>query len=351
MRRLFIIIPTLLMCVSARAQEDYVSDDAGKSTGAVWAEVGATKVLPYNLSLGLDVGFRTGDWFRQASRVDVGLGLAWKPTKHWKLGVGYTFLYKHSTAETAYKTEYKYRAAGADDNTDMTSFVGAPTYTDATTTYTYRGKNVNTRYTEAYWRPKHRVSIDAAYTYKLWKTLRLTLRERYQLTLMPSKTVAREKVIDKYRDPSYAQATAASEDDIDYDEVTRYWQEGETVYALDLTDPDATATDVTEAYLADGHDYPNADKDKSSKTLHTLRSRLTFEIDRKGWVLAPYAYAELFNDLTDRFHMDKVRASAGVEWSVTPRHRLQLGYVFNHENDDDGDQNIHAISVGYKFKF
>ena len=334
---------------SIAAQEaggEYVSDDAGKTTGGIWTEIGVAKVLPYNLSIGLDAGFRTNDWFNEASRFDIGAGLSWKPNKHWKIGVGYTFIMKHYPSETAHKsvveTEWKYRNAATGENVDLPDFMAAPIYTsdngtvDDTSddiTYRYRGKNVDqkdyTRLTEAFWRAKHRINVEAAYTYKLWKLLRVTLRERYQLSLLQSKEVSRvrtgTKTTMKYRDPSYTTAgTVYDESTIEYDEV-----EGPIV------------SDAGE----------ETTKEKSSKTLHTLRSRLTFEIDKKGWLFTPYAYAELFNDLTSSFHIDKVRASVGVEYSVAKQHRLQLGYVFNHENDDDGDQNIHAISVGYKFKF
>lgn len=310
------LIFTLSICTHAHAQVEYVSDDASKTTGGIWTEVGATKVLPYNLSLGLDAGFRTNEWFDEASRFDIGLGLGWKPTKHWKFGLGYTFLMKHYPQDTAHKTEWKYRATGESENTDFAEFMGAPKYTDADgTTYTFRGYNDATRVTEAYWRPKHRINVDAAYTYKFFKLLRITLRERYQLTFVPTKDVDRTYSGNKYRDPNY-EADGSVES---YDEITPIAE--------------------------------TAVKEKSSKTLHTLRSRLTFELDKKGWVITPYAYAELFNDLGYNFHIDKVRASAGVEYSISARHRVQLGYIFNHERDDDSNQDIHAISVGYKFKF
>ena len=334
MKRILFAVLLTACALPTMAQTDYVTDDAGQTTGGLWTEVGATKVLPYNLSLGFDAGFRTNQWFDEASRYDIGLGLGWKPSKHWKFGVGYTFVMKHTPQETAYKSvnekEYKYRAAGAAENTDFTEFLGAPTYTDALTgtNYTYKGYNDNTkdytRVTEAYWRPKHRINVDVAYDYRLWKTLRISLRERYQLTFMPSKEVNRTrtgtKTTYKYRDPSY---------DIDgnlagYDEV-----EGPVVTPAD----------------------EETVKEKTSKTLHTLRSRLTFEIDKKGWDFTPFAYVELFNNMGASFHTDKVRASVGTEYAISKQHRVQLGYVFNHENDDDGDQNIHAICVGYKFKF
>ena len=324
--KFFILFLLSAVCGPAFAQTDYVSEDAGKTTGAVWTEVGFTKILPYDLSLGLDAGFRTDDWFKEASRFDIGLGLSWKASKHWKLGVGYTFLMKHYSQETAHKTEYeyKYRAAGESENTDFPNFMGAPSYSADGKDYTYRGYNDKryTRVTDAHWRPKHRINVDVAYTNKFWKILRLTLRERYQLSMNPSKEVnrTRTKVTTKYRDPVYEGYPL--EFTGNYDDVETYDPE-----VLDTT------------------------KVKNSKTLHTLRSRLTLELDKKGWAVTPFVYCELFNDLAGRFRIDKVRASAGIEYTVSPQHKLSFGYVFNHENDDDGNENIHAINIGYKFKF
>lgn len=336
-----ILFAALFLCAAlapATAQSDYVSDDAGKTTGGLWTEVGVTKTLPYNLSLGLDAGFRTNEWFDEASRFDIGLGLSWKPSKNWKFGVGYTFLMKHYSQETSTKSvteyEWKYRAAGATENTDFTEFMGAPFYTaDDATVYSYRGYNQDvknyTRVTESYWRAKHRISIDGAFTYKFWKWLRLSLRERYQLTFVPSKEITRTrtgtKATTKYRDPNYNEnGLVDGELGDSYDEI-----EGPTTT---LADEETT-------------------KEKDSKTIHVLRSRLTLEVDKKGWKWSPFCYFEVFNNLGESMHVDKYRISAGVEYAVSSAHKLSLGYVFNHENDDDGDMNIHAICVGYKFKF
>ena len=361
-----------LLPSSVSAQSDYVADDAGQTTGAVWTEIGATKVLPYDLSLGFDAGFRHNASTNEADRVDVGISLGWKPGKHWKFGVGYTLLMKFYPTETAHKSEqeleYKYRKTGDSENTDFASFMGEPTYTaDDGTIYRYRGYNDAqkdfTRVTGSYWRPKHRLSLDAAYSYKLWKMLRISLRERYQLTLLPSKDISRTrdrvKTVTKYRGINRDENGNIKY----YDDVVKYWQEGDIIYGQELLyksntgtyDPQ-TATDVTAAYLADhNNEYLNTTeevmKEKSSKTLHTLRSRLTLEIDKKGWLVTPYIYGELFNDLGDGFHTDKVRLSAGIEYSPASLHKVSFGYIFNHENDDDGNQNVHALSVGYRFKF
>ena len=54
------------------------ADDDTENTGAVWTEVGISKALPYNLSLDLDLGYRTQDWFSESERYNVGLGLSYK---------------------------------------------------------------------------------------------------------------------------------------------------------------------------------------------------------------------------------------------------------------------------------
>ena len=354
-----VLITTFMFCltiVTAFAQDEYVSDEGGQTTGGLWTELGATKVLPYNLSIGLDVGFRTNEWFDEANRFDIGLGLDWKPTKHWKFGVGYTFLMKHYPIETARKSvtnrTYDYKNTSNGDDVEYTTFPGA-TYSadeeeayftgDDGTLYRYQGytdtQKDYVRVTEAYWRPKHRLSIDGAYTNKFWKTLRVTLRERYQLTLVPSKNVSRTrtgtKTATSHTDPIYDALSAddfkaLSTGDLNAWRLVEYDDDG---------DPESGDADK------------DSEKEKSSKTQHVLRSRLTFEIDKKGWAWTPYIYIESFNNLGEDFHFDKLRFSGGVEYALSKQHKLSLGYVFNHENDDDGDMNIHAISVGYRFKF
>ena len=369
------LVATPLVTVAQETETDYVSDnDGGRTTGAVWTEVGVTKILPYNLSIGLDAGFRTDDWFNEPSRFDIGLGLSWKPGKHWKFGIGYTFVNKYYISETERKSvseiEYKYKNLSP----DPTTFLGAPKYTDDDgTKYSFEGYNDAqkdyVRMTDSYWRPKHRLSIDASYTNKFWKILRVTLRERYQLTLIPSKNVTRTryrtKTVTKYRDPKYPGGLPLSDYETytSYESYTNYWQEGNTIYSQEYLDDDDDNTyeeqakqDVTTAYLADHENeglntITEQEKTKSDKTLHVLRSRLTFEIDKKGWLWTPYIYIESFNNMGDSWHFDKLRLSAGVEYSLGKQHKVNIGYVFNHENDDDGDENIHAVCVGYKFKF
>ena len=354
-RRWFPALLILCAATAVEAQElDYIDEDSHRTTGAVWTEVSAVKVLPYDLYLGLDAGFRTDDWFNEASRYDFGLGLGWKPGKHWKFGVGYTFIIKHYPIETAKKNgqerEYNYRNTSSGEDVSFSTFPGATydddsetaSYTADGTSYRYQGySDVTkdyTRVTDTYWRARHRVSLDAAYTQRFWKTMRVTLRERYQLTFLPSKTVNRTRTGPKtetdYTEPEYDALTPA--------DIAALATGDMNAWSKITYEDDETTTENETEY---------SQKVKNSKNLHVLRSRLTFEIDKKGWSWTPYIYLEPFNNLNDNFHLDKLRAAVGVDYAINKQHKIGFAYIFNHENDDDGDENIHALSISYRIKF
>ena len=274
-----------VLCVSTYAQDT-------ENYGAVWTEVGATKVLPYNLSLEGGVGFRTLDWFHDANRFDASIGLGYKLGKYLKFGLSYTFIERRYLE----KTEYKY--AG---DYDFSSYQGAVYVAPDGLSYDYEGYNID----GAHWAQRHRVSFDITADKRFWKTLRISLRERYQFTHQSSRAVNRTKL----REPSFD------------GNVVSYAEEEQTV------------------------------KEKEAWNRHLLRSRLKFAIDKKGWNWEPFVSAELHNDLGNSWHLDKIRCAAGTEYAISKQHKVSAAYVFTHENDDDGNENIHAISVGYKFKF
>lgn len=167
----------------------------------------------------------------------------------------------------------------------------------------WNGYNVDA----ANWANRHRVAFDITGSMKFRKVLRIGIRERYQFTHQAARDVNRMRL----RDPIY--------------------------------DPDGNVIDFEDTTFVTDH--------KSAKDRHILRSRLKFSIDKKGLDWEPYVSVEAHNNLGDKMHLDKVRMQVGVDYKITKQHELGLGYIFNHENDDDGDQNIHAISVGYNFKF
>lgn len=152
------------------------------------------------------------------------------------------------------------------------------------------------------WAMRHRVSLDVTGTYRVHKLVRFSLRERYQYTYQQARDVDRTRLRDT-----------------DFDNIV-----DKTTYKIDH---------------------------KDAKHRHLLRSRLKISIDKKGWKWEPYVSAELHNDFANQMHIDKVRSAIGVDYSIKKGHKLGIAYIFNHENDDDGDQNIHAISIGYNFKF
>ena len=173
----------------------------------------------------------------------------------------------------------------------------------SSTTGKWNGYNVDA----ANWAQRHRLSFDIVGSVRFNKTFRIGLRERYQYTYQCARDVDRMK----FRDPTY--------------------------------DGDGNLTEFDEITPTIDH--------KSAKNRHLLRSRLKLSIDKKGWKWEPYVSVEAHNDLASSMHLDKVRTIVGVDYSITKKHKVGLGYVFNHENDDDGNYNIHAISVGYGFKF
>lgn len=267
-RILLVLLAVLPLAVQAQDTESY---------GAVWTEVGVTKVLPYDLSIDAGVGFRTLDWFEDANRFDASIGLGYKLGKYFKFGLSYTFIEKH------YWDRPKAHYSG--------------------TTGNFNGYNID----EAHWAPRHRVSFEVTADKRFWKTLRISLRERYQFTHQAARDFNRQKL----RDPSY--------------------------------DADGNITGYDETTEALEH--------KDAWNRHLLRSRLKFAIDRKGWDWEPFVSAELHNDMGNSFHLDKIRCAAGTEYAVSKQHKISAAYIFTHENDDDGNENIHAISIGYKFKF
>ncbi len=263
----------LLITIPALAQSNETTN-----YGAIWTDIGVSKALPNNFSISLDAGFRTIDWFDNANRFDIGIGGDYKLGKHLKFGLSYTFIQRHFLEES-------------EDHYGSNSGK-------------YNGYNVDA----ANWATRHRIAFDVTADKRFWKTLRISLRERYQYTHQNSRDIDRTK----YR---------------------------------------ITGTNATTGEIAGWEDPETTIKHKNAWNRHLLRSRLKFAIDRKGWQWEPFASFEIHNNMTDSWHFDKLRIMVGTEYAITKQHRVSAAYVFTHENDDDGNENIHAISVGYRFKF
>ena len=174
---------------------------------------------------------------------------------------------------------------------------------------TVNGYNVD----HEFWRNKHRLYFDV--TGKVaWGRFTFSLRERYLYTHYNEAECLR----DKYR---------------------TLLQDGYT----------------GDTYIYNGTEfmeYEQTTDQKKAKDKHALRSRLQVEYNIKGLPLNPYASYEVTNDLGNQWRYDKSRVCAGLEWKVTKKHILDFGYIYQTESDnDEGNSNIHAIKVGYTFKF
>lgn len=153
---LFAFLVVVLPFASAKAGDD---DDFG-----AWLELGATKNLPRNWSVGLQSELRTKDNSHVVDRWSVGGSVGYKAHKYLKLGVGYSFMYDYHTDKT---TKEKYDSDG-----ELESY----------------------RITPHYWSPRHRFSVEASSGIKLWKWLRVSGKVKYQFTHTPSLVVNRTDV-------------------------------------------------------------------------------------------------------------------------------------------------------------
>lgn len=250
---------------------------AGSDDFGIWTELGATKNLPYGWSLSLNGEFRSADLSRSVDRWSGAFSIGYKPIKYVKFGVGYIFLYNYHASKT--KDHYK------DD-------IVHPAYKN--------GYNV----TEHYWTPRNRFFAEATGSIKLFKLLKISLRERYQYTHRSEQNIPRAK----YR--------------------------------------------FKNGILRPG--YPIHDlNNKPESDRQYLRSRLKLEYDRKGCDWQPFVSFELHNSLTESMKLHKTRFSTGTTYSISSRHELSAAYVFNNttDMDDDAYEGTHALSIGYTFNF
>ena len=219
-------------------------------------EVGAEKKLSKKLSIGLDAELRTRNNLKTLDRWSLGVGAEYKVLKNVKLAAGYLLLNDNFREDISYKADGNYN-----------------------------------NWRPSYWGIRHRVYASATGSLKLNKNLRLSLRERWQYTYRPEKTIERYDV-----------------DDEDYESKTY-----------------------------------------NGKAKHLLRSRLQVEYGVPKTNLSPYAHVEFFN----AWSLEKTRYTVGMDYDLSKKHSLGLFYRYQAvRNDDDNDEpNIHLIGFTYKFKF
>jgi hypothetical protein len=89
---------------------------------------------------------------------------------------------------------------------------------------------------------------------------------------------------------------------------------------------------------------------KGHKNNHLLRSRIGVEYDIKNCPLTPFATYEIKTQLQKGGATEETRLIVGTDWKLNKKNTLSIAYVFNDGHYSD-EANIHAVSVGYKFKF
>ena len=228
-----------------------------QSEGGLIVGAEAEKKINKKWSVGLEAEMRSRNDFKTMDRWKFGVGTSYKLTPWLKANVGYDLLRSNSREKISYKS-----------------------------TGTYNN------WRPSYWGVKHRFHASLTGSYKFANNLKLSLRERWQYTYRPEKTVQR------------------------WDFDNEQWE----------------------------------DKVRSSKGKNQLRSRLEVSYDKKKALFTPYASMELYNS----WAIEKIRYTVGTDIRLSKQHSLNAFYRFqNMRNVDDGeyDPDMHYMGVGYKFKF
>ena len=282
---LFLLLaPCPLLLVSAQE-----NDEVG-----LWHEIGVEKAITKNWDVGLDMEYRSQD----KARFSAGLGTSYKVCKYLKFGINYNFLYTYRP------DKYKDKNEGE---------VGSE--------YWETGYN----HTPRHWYPRHRFSTEATGSIKLWNLIKLSLRERYQLTH------SRARTVDKFKHRVINEKKYDFDDD--WNEISWY---------------EETVTDETEP------------KEYLEYTDQVLRSRIKLEYDKKKFPFSPFISAEAHNSVSVGDHMllQKVRAAIGSTYKFRKRNEVSLSYVITFDIYDIEDNEVvrqhdrkHAICLGYKYSF
>lgn len=287
---LLLFAPCFLLLASAQDSNDEVG---------MWTELGIEKAITKNWDVGLDMEYRA----QNKARFSVGLGTSYKVNKYLKFGVNYNFLYSE-------KNKYKEKYEGEEGSEEWT-----------------RGYNLIDK-----WYPRHRFSAEAIGSIKFWNWLKVSLRERYQLTHRRAWTAEKFEHREKYLSHL-----------VDWDE------DGNDIYEIEKT-----VIDRTEA-----KPYP-------AFTDQVLRSRLKLEYDKKRCPFSPFVSAEFHNSVTRGDHMllQKIRTAAGCSYKFRKHNEISLSYLITfdmYDIEEDEVENtretvrlhdrLHAINLGYKYSF
>lgn len=229
----------LLTAVEVRAE----GDDFG-----IWTEVNVEKKVTRNLSVDGGVEMRTRDHVKTVDRWSGSVGASYKLTDWLKASAGYTYLYDHNEKWN-------------DKQTKVANF----------------------------WGSRHRFNVSLTGSVS-FGNLSVSLRERWQYTYRPEKTVDRTKVSNgKVEDKTY-----------------------------------------------------------NGKGKNVWRNRLQLKY-KVSSLWRPYISGESY---VAGSGMEKLRLAAGTEIRLSKKHSLDAKYMFQKVYDEDDDEgNRHILCFGYTFKF
>ena len=94
--------------------------------------------------------------------------------------------------------------------------------------------------------------------------------------------------------------------------------------------------------------YMMAKHDIDALHEHHLRSRIKAVIAtaRSRW--EPFASAEVFNNMGERFTIDELRIAVGTGYHFSPHHSVNIGYMLNLKRSTDSpDKMLHVLTTEY----
>lgn len=314
-----LLLPCFSLLVSAQ-ENDEVS---------IWSELGIEKAITKNWDVGVDLEYRA----QNRARFSAGFSTSYKPWKFLKLGISYNFLYSQRP------DKYKVKNNLIEKITEIGLLEEHLLDPDNLEYYPEKWK-VGYNQTPEYWFPRHRFCVEATGSIKLWKWLKISLRERYQITYCKTRTVSEYKYRDVY-------------------EMSEYWDFPEPDPEDPWNWPDPVL--VREIEEAEPEKYW-VEESKPAYTDQVLRSRIKFEFDKKRSPFSPFISAELHNSVRsgDNMLLQKIRTAAGLTYKFRKHNEITFAYILTFDiNDIDDETNevvrlhdrMHAINFGYKYSF
>ncbi len=246
MYKTIVIFAAVLFCIPSSAQTE----------GGLIVDAGAEKKLGKLWTVGAEAELRTRNNFRTIDRWAFSVNGSYKVSQWLKASAGYMLLYNNFRDDLSYKTS---------------------------------GDKNNWR--PSYWGIRHRFNATLSASHKFSNNIRLSLRERWQYTYRPTKTVTRWDI-----------------DNSKWESVSR-----------------------------------------SAAGKNQLRSRLQIEYDRKRALFTPFVNAEMYNS----WSVEKIRYHVGTDIRLSKQHSMTVYYRYQdvRQRDPDDDPDMHYLGVSYKYKF